>query len=131
MNWFSELSIIRDWPPLALPFAVAIVGELVIAVLMVRSQEDRKRLLFSAVLLPLHAVLYLLVFHPPWEFFIEIYVVSAPVLALGLIVYLICLCRRKRMNRWLWTAAAVWALYFASVVFLVVFTVLMAQAFRR
>jgi len=23
MNWFSELSVIRDWPPLALPFAVA------------------------------------------------------------------------------------------------------------
>ena len=131
MNWFSELSVIRDWPPLALPFAVAITGELVIAVLMVRSQEDRKRLLISAILLPLHVLMYLLVFHPPWEFFIEIYVFSAPVLALGLIVYLICLCRRKRMNRYLWTAAAVWALYFASVVFLVVFTVLMAQAFRR
>ena len=35
------------------------------------------------------------------------------------------------MNRYLWTAAIVWGLYFASVVFLVVFTVLMAQAFRR
>ena len=131
MNWFSELSVIRDWPPLALPFAVAIVGELVLAGLMVRSREDRKRLLISAVLLPLHVLMYLLVFHPPWEFFIEIYVFSAPVLALGLIVYLICLCRRKRMNRYLWTAAIVWGLYFASVVFLVVFTVLMAQAFRR
>ena len=131
MNWFSELHVIRDWPPLALPFAVAIAGEIVIAVLMTRSREDRKRLLLSAVLLPLHAVLYLLVFHPPWEFFIEIYVFSAPVLALGLIAYLICLCRRKRMNRRLWTAAAVWGLYFASVVFLVVFTVLMAQAFSR
>ena len=131
MNWFSELSILRDWPPLALPFAVAIVGELVLAALMVRSREDRKRLLISAVLLPLHVLMYLLVFHPPWEFFIEIYVFSAPVLALGLLVYLICLCRRKRMNRYLWTAAIVWGLYFASVVFLVVFTVLMAQAFRR
>ena len=131
MNWFSELGILRDWPPLALPFAVAIVGELVLAGLMIRSREDRKRLLISAVLLPLHVLTYLLVFHPPWEFFIEIYVFSAPVLALGLIVYLICLCRRKRMNRRLWTAAVVWALYFASVVFLVVFTVLMAQAFRR
>ena len=131
MNWFSELSILRDWPPLALPFAVAIAGELVIAVLMVRSREDRKRLLISAVLLPLHVLMYLLVFHPPLEFFIEIYVFSAPVLALGLIVYLICLCCRKRMNRYLWTAAVVWGLYFASVVFLVVFTVLMAQAFRR
>ena len=132
MGLFSELSILlRDWPPLALPFAVAIVGEIVLAGLMVRSRETRKRLLISAVLLPLHVLMYLLVFHPPWEFFIEIYVFSAPVLALGLIVYLICLCRRKRMNRYLWTAAVVWGLYFASVVFLVVFMVLLAQAFRR
>ena len=131
MNWFSELSVIRDWPPLALPFAVAFAGEIAIIVLMIRSREDRKRLLVSAVLLPLHVLMYLLVFHPPWEFFIEIYVFSALVLALGLIVYLCILCRRKRMNRYLWTAAIVWALYFASVVFLVVFTVLMAQAFRR
>lgn len=131
MNWFSELSVIRDWPPLALPFAVAFAGELVLAGLMIRSRKDRKRLLISAVLLPLHVLMYLMVFHPPWEFFIEIYVLSAPVLALGLIVYLCILCRRKRMNRYLWTAATVWALYFASVVFLVVFTVLMAQAFRR
>ena len=131
MNWFSELGILRDWPPLALPFAVAFAGELLLAGLMIRSREDRKRLLISAILLPLHVLMYLMVFHPPWEFFIEIYVLSAPVLALGLIVYLICLCRRKRMNRRLWTAAVVWALYFASVVFLVVFTVLMAQAFRR
>ena len=131
MNWFSELGILRDWPPLALPFAVAFAGELVIACLMIRGREDRKRLLISAILLPLHVLMYLMVFHPPWEFFIEIYVLSAPVLALSLIVYLICLCRRKRMNRRLWTAAVVWALYFASVVFLVVFTVLMAQAFRR
>ena len=131
MNWFSELSIIRDWPPLALPFAVAFAGEIMFIWLMTRSREDRKRLLISAILLPLHVLMYLLVFHPPWEFFIEIYVFSAPVLALGLIVYLCILCRRKRMNRYLWTAATVWALYFASVVFLVVFTVLMAQAFRR
>ena len=131
MNWFSELSVLRDWPSLALPFAVAFAGEIAIIVLMIRSREDRRRLLISAVLLPLHVLMYLLVFHPPWGFFIEIYVFSAPVLALGLIVYLCILCRRKRMNRYLWTAAAVWALYFASVVFLVVFTVLMAQAFRR
>ena len=131
MNWFSELGVLRDWPPLALPFAVAFAGELLLAGLMIRSREDRKRLLVSAVLLPLHVLTYLLVFHPPWEFFIEIYVFSAPVLALGLLVYLICLCRWKRMNRYLWTVATVWALYFASVVFLVVFTVLMAQAFRR
>ena len=131
MNWFSELGILRDWPPLALPFAVAFAGGLLLAGLMIRSREDRKHLLLSAVLLPLHVLTYLLVFHPPWEFFIEIYVFFAPVLALGLIVYLCILCRRKRMNRYLWTAAAVWGLYFASVVFLVVFTVLMAQSFRR
>ena len=125
------MGILRDWPPLALPFAVAIAGEIAIIVLMIRSREDRERLLISAVLLPLHVLMYLLVFHPPLEFFIEIYVFSAPVLAVGLIVYLCILCRRKRMNRYLWTAAIVWALYFASVVFLVVFTVLMAQAFRR
>ena len=128
MNWFSELGILRDWPPLALPFAVAFVGELVIAVLMVRSRETRKRLLISAVLLPLHVLMYLLVFHPPWEFFIEIYVFSAPVLAVGLIVYLICLCRRKRMNRYLWTAATVWALYFASVGSPILFLLLLCEA---
>ena len=128
MNWFSELSIIRDWPPLALPFAVAIAGEIAIIVLMIRSHEDRKRLLISAVLLPLHVLMYLLVFHPSWEFFIEIYVFSAPVLALGLIVYLICLCRWKRMNRWLWTAVAVWILYFASVGSPILFLLLLGRS---
>ena len=78
MNWFSELSVIRDWPPLALPFAVAFAGELLLAGLMIRSREDRRRLLVSAVLLPLHVLMYLLVFHPPWEFFIEIYVFFRP-----------------------------------------------------
>ena len=131
MGLFSELSILlRDWPPLALPFAVAIVGEIVLAGLMVRSRETRKRLLISAVLLPLHVLMYLLVFHPPWEFFIEIYVFSAPVLALGLIVYLICLCRRKLMNRYLWMAAAVWALYFVSIAVLIVFAFLLVSSFQ-
>ena len=87
------------------------------------------------LVLPLHALMYPLLMTFAGKTtaiaFIEIYVFSAPVLALGLIVYLCILCRRKRMNRYLWTAATVWALYFASVVFLVVFTVLMAQAFRR
>ncbi len=118
---------------LGLPLHVALAGEIAIIVLMVRSPENRERLLLSAILLPLHALMYplLLTFAGEVIAFIEIYVFSAPVLALGLIVCLICLCRRKRMNRYLWTAATVWALYFASVVFLVVFTVLMAQAFRR
>ena len=130
MNWVSELSILRDWPPLALPFAVAFAGEIAIIVLMIRSREDRKRLLISAILLPLHVLMYLLVFHPPWEFFIEIYVFSAPVLALGLLVYLICLCRRKRMNRYLWTAAAVWALYFVAIAVLIVFAFLLMSSYQ-
>ena len=100
---------------LVLPLHVALAGEIAIIVLMVRSPENRERLLVSAILLPLHVLTYLLVFHPPWEFFIELYVFSAPVLAVGLIAYLICLCRWTRMNRYLWTAAAVWVLYFASV----------------
>ena len=113
---------------LVLPLHVAIAGEIVIVALMILSHENRERLLISAILLPLHAVLYLLVFHPPWEFFIEIYVFSAPVLALGLIVYLICLCRWKRMNRWLWTAVAVWILYFASVGSPILFLLLLGRS---
>ena len=128
MNWFSELSVLRDWPPLALPFAVAIVGELVLAGLMIRSREDRERLLLSAILLPLHALLYPLLFHFAGETAPVIYCISAPVLALGLIVYLICLCRWKRMNRWLWTAVAVWILYFASVGSPILFLLLLGRS---
>ena len=116
---------------LGLPLHVALAGEIAIIVLMVRSPENRERLLLSAILLPLHALMYPLLLTFAGEKTIVIYVFSAPVLALGLLVYLICLCRWKRMNRYLWASVAVWALYFASVVFLVVFTVLMAQAFRR
>ena len=100
---------------LGLPLHVALAGEIVIIVLMVRSPENRERLLLSAILLPLHALMYPLLLTFAGETTIVIYVFSAPVLALGLLVYLICLCRWKRMNRYLWTAAAVWALYFASV----------------
>ena len=105
---------------LGLPLHVAFAGEIAIIVLMVRSPENRERLLLSAILLPLHALMYpLLLTFAAGETtaiaFIEIYVFSAPVLAVGMITYLICLCRWKRMNRYLWTAAAVWVLYFASV----------------
>ena len=86
-----------------------------IIVLMVRSPENRERLLLSAILLPLHALMYPLLLTFAGETTIVIYVFSAPVLALGLLVYLICLCRWKRMNRYLWASVAVWALYFASV----------------
>ena len=100
---------------LGLPLHVALAGEIAIIVLMVRSPENRERLLLSAILLPLHALMYPLLLTFAGVTTIEIYVFSAPVLALGLLVYLICLCRWKRMNRCLWTAAAVWVLYFASV----------------
>ena len=104
---------------LRLPLQVALACEIAIIVLMVRSPENRERLLLSAILLPLHALMYplLLTFAEKTTAFafIVIYCVSALILAVGLIVYLICLCRWKRMNRYLWTAAAVWVLYFASV----------------
>ena len=100
---------------LGLPLHVALAGEIAIIVLMVRSPENRERLLLSAILLPLHALMYPLLLTFAGETTIVIYVFSAPVLALGLLVYLICLCRWKRMNRYLWASVAVWALYFASV----------------
>ena len=132
MNWFSELSVIRDWPPLALPFAVALACEIAIIVLMVRSPENRERLLLSAILLPLHALMYPLLLTFAGEttaiLFIEIYCVSALILAVGLIVYLICLCRWKRMNRYLWMAAAVWVLYFASVGSPIIFLLLLGAS---
>ena len=104
---------------LGLPLHVAFAGEIAIIFLMVRSPENRERLLLSAILLPLHALMYplLLTFAEKTTAiaFIVIYCVSALILAVGMIAYLICLCRWKRMNRYLWTAAAVWGLYFASV----------------
>ena len=104
---------------LGLPLHVALAGEIAIIVLMVRSHEDRERLLLSAILLPLHALMYPLLLTFAGETtaiaFVVLYGVSALILALGLLVYLICLCRWKRMNRYLWASVAVWALYFASV----------------
>ena len=101
---------------LGLPLHVAFAGEIVLLCLMVRSPENRERLLLSAILLPLHALLYpLLLAYSGIPTAYTIYPVSAPILALGLIIYLICLCCRKRMNRCLWAAVAVWFLYFASV----------------
>ena len=101
---------------LGLPLHVAFAGEIVLLCLMVRSPENRERLLLSAILLPLHVLLYpLLLAYTDIPTAYTIYPVSAPILALGLIVYLICLCCWKRMNRCLWAAVAVWILYFASV----------------
>ena len=117
---------------LGLPLHVALAGEIAIIVLMVRSPENRERLLLSAILLPLHALMYPLLLTFAGEttaiLFIEIYCVSALILAVGLIVYLICLCRWKRMNRYLWMAAAVWVLYFASVGSPIIFLLLLGAS---
>ena len=117
---------------LRVPLQVALACEIAIIVLMVRSRENRERLLLSAILLPLHALMYPLLLTFAGEttaiLFIEIYVFSALILALGLIVYLICLCRWKRMNRWLWTAVAVWILYFASVGSPILFLLLLGRS---
>ena len=117
---------------LGLPLHVALACEIAIIVLMVRSPENRERLLLSAILLPLHALMYplLLTFAEKTTAiaFIEIYVFSALILAVGLIVYLICLCRWKRMNRYLWMAAAVWVLYFASVGSPIIFLLLLGAS---
>ena len=117
---------------LGLPLHVALACEIAIIVLMVRSPENRERLLLSAILLPLHALMYplLLTFAGKTTAiaFIVIYCVSAPVLAVGLLVYLICLCRWKRMNRYLWASVAVWALYFASVGSPILFLLLLGRS---
>jgi len=117
---------------LGLPLHVALAGEIAIIVLMVRSPENRERLMLSAILLPLHALMYplLLTFAGKTTAiaFIVIYCVSAPVLAVGLLVYLICLCRWKRMNRYLWASVAVWALYLASVGSPILFLLLLGRS---
>ena len=127
--WYLLWGMPRDGMLLlVLPLHVAIAGEIAIVALMVLSPENRERLLLSAILLPLHALLYPLLFHFAGETAPVIYCISAPVLALGLIVYLICLCRWKRMNRWLWTAVAVWILYFASVGSPILFLLLLGRS---
>ncbi len=136
MKFLSVIWILMWYMPreglllLGLPLHVALAGEIAIIVIMVRSPENRERLLLSAILLPLHALMYplLLTFAGEVIAFIEIYVFSAPVLALGLIVYLVCLCLWKRMNRWLWAAAAVWILYFASVGSPILFLLLLGRS---
>ena len=54
------LDTIMLFPPLALPLAVAVVGEIVFFWLMTRSPEDQERLLFSVVLLPVHALTFVM-----------------------------------------------------------------------
>ena len=127
------LEMIKSFPPLALPLAIAIMGEIVFFWLMTRSPEDLERLLFSAILLPLHTLMFAMlvccVFDPNLApVFIRMYFLSAPILMLGLIAYLCFLCRRKQMNRYLWTAAAVWFLYFIAIAVLIVFVFLLMSS---
>ena len=129
------LDTIMLFPPLALPLAVAVVGEIVFFWLMTRSPEDQERLLFSVVLLPVHALTFVMmvycVFDPKIApVFIQLYFSTAPLLLLGLIAYLCFLCRRKLMNRYLWMAAAVWALYFVAIAVLIVFAFLLMSSFQ-
>ena len=114
-------------PELGLPILVGIIGGIVIFVLMVRVPENRRRLLPLGILLPLHALLFPLAFLPDSAALFVTYVLSAPLLALGLIVYLLVLARRKRLNRAIWTAAAIWFLYFAAILFMIVVVILLAH----
>ena len=94
---------------------------------MARAPENRRRLLPLGILLPLHALLFPLAFLPDSAALFVTYVLSAPVLLLGLIVYLLVLARRKRLNRAIWTAAAIWFLYFAAILFMIIVVILLAH----
>ena len=123
----ERLRFLLRFPELNLPILVGIVGGIVIFVLMARTPENRRRLLAPGILLPLHALLFPLAFLPDSAALFVTYVLSAPLLALGLIVYLLVLARRKRLNRAVWTAAAIWFLYFAAILFMIVVVILLAH----
>ena len=123
----ERLSYLLHVPELGLPILVGIIGGIVIFVLMGRTPENRRRLLPLGILLPLHALLFPLAFLPDSAALFVTYVLSAPLLALGLIVYLLVLARRKRLNRSIWTAAAIWFLYFAAILFMIVVVILLAH----
>ena len=127
----ERLSYLLHVPELDLPILVGIAGGIVIVVLMVRAPENRRCLLPLGILLPLHALLFPLAFLPDSAALFVTYVLSAPVLALGLIVYLVVLSRRKRLNRAVWTAAAIWFLYFAAILFMIVVVILLAHDMSR
>ena len=116
----ERLRFLLRFPELNLPILVGIVGGIVIFVLMARTPENRRRLLAPGILLPLHALLFPLAFLPDSAVLFVTYVLSTPVLLLGSIVYLWVLSRRKRLNRTIWTAAAIWFLYFAVILFMIV-----------
>ena len=116
----ERLSFLLQFPELNLPILIGIIGGIVIFVLMARAPENRRRLLVPGILLPLHALLFPLAFLPDSAVLFVTYVLSTPVLLLGSIVYLWVLSRRKRLNRTIWTAAAIWFLYFAAILFMIV-----------
>ena len=116
----ERLRFLLRFPELNLPILVGIVGGIMIFVLMARTPENRRRLLVPGILLPLHALLFPLAFLPDSAVLFVTYVLSTPVLLLGSIVYLWVLSRRKRLNRTIWTAAAIWFLYFAAILFMIV-----------
>lgn len=123
----ERLRFLLQFPELNLPLAVGIAGSIVIFVLMVRIPENRRRLLPLGILLPLHALLFPLAFLPDSAALFVTYVLSTPVLLLGLIAYLCVLSRRKRLNRAIWTAAAIWFLYFAAILFMIFVMILLAH----
>ena len=126
----ERLSFLLQFPELNLPIVVGIIGGIVIFVLMVRAPENRRRLLPLGILLPLHALLFPLAFLLPdfiGDNIFVTYVLSTPILLLGLIAYLWVFSRRKRLNRAIWTAAAIWFLYFAAILFMIVVVILLAH----
>ena len=123
----ERLRFLLRFPELNLPILVGIVGGIVIFVLMARTPENRRRLLAPGILLPLHALLFPLAFLPDSAALFVTYVLSTPVLLLGSIVYLWVLSRRKRLNRTIWTTAAIWFLYFAAILFMIVVVILLAH----
>ena len=126
----ERLSYLLHVPELDLPILVGIVGGIVIFVLMKRAPENRRRLLPLGILLPLHALLFPLAFLLPdfvGDNIFVTYVLSTPILLLGLIAYLWFLSRRKRLNRTIWTVAVIWFLYFAAILFMIVVMILLAH----
>ena len=126
----ERLSFLLQFPELNLPILVGIIGGIVIFVLMVRAPENRKRLLPLGILLPLHALLFPLAFLLPdfvGDNIFVTYVLSTSILLFGLIAYLWVLSRRKRLNRAIWTAATIWFLYFAAILFMIIVVIILAH----
>ena len=126
-----RLSFFLQFPELCLPLLAGIIGGILIFVLMLRSPENRGRLLPFGILLPSHALLFPLAFLPDSAVLFVTYVVSAPVLLLGLISYLWVLSRRKQLGRPIRTAAALWIVYFGSIVVMLAVIIMLAHDMSR